>query len=72
LSEAIQTRGLHILINDLTAIAKKLGAESMSGVATDVIRKASNGGKYVSQVESRGVIVRMVPQEVEAELGFSG
>ena len=72
LSEGIRARGLEVL-GDLRAIAEELGVPGaeMRGVATEVFRKASNGGEYLAQVEQQlGINAEVIAQTKEARLGW--
>ena len=70
LSEEIQARGLQVL-RALRQIADELGATQIRGVATEVFRKASNGGRYLEQVAHQlGICANVITQAEEARLGW--
>lgn len=70
LSEEIQKRGLEVL-GGLRQIAGELGATQMRGVATEVFRKASNGGLYLERVAQQlGIHATVIAQTEEARLGW--
>lgn len=54
----------------LLAKVKAIGCAEISGVATEVFRKASNGPQYLERLRQCGLPVQLVAQEMEAELGF--
>lgn len=73
LDEAIQLEGLEVLRRFLEIAAEHgvVGAGSSCAVATEVFRKASNGGAYLERVRQElGLSIEVVTQSVEAELGF--
>lgn len=70
LSDEIQLRGLEVL-EALRKIADELGATQMRGVATEVFRKAKNGGLYLERVaEELGIRASVIEQTEEARLGW--
>eukprot|EP00429_Kryptoperidinium_foliaceum_P005773 CAMPEP_0176023944 /NCGR_PEP_ID=MMETSP0120_2-20121206/11689_1 /TAXON_ID=160619 /ORGANISM="Kryptoperidinium foliaceum, Strain CCMP 1326" /LENGTH=318 /DNA_ID=CAMNT_0017357111 /DNA_START=38 /DNA_END=991 /DNA_ORIENTATION=- len=72
LSDAIQAQGLAVL-RALLEVCRQHGVEitACRAVATEVFRKAANGGDFLQAVQSQlGLAVEVVSQEVEAELGF--
>lgn len=69
LSESIQLMGLSIFY-DLLLKARALGATEFHAIATEVFRKAANGGTYLDKIRALGVPVSILTQEKEAELGF--
>ena len=52
--------------------AERLGACSVTAVATSAARDASNGGDFSDRVERAGVRPRIIPGATEARLSFSG
>lgn len=70
LSEAVQKRAF-IALNELCADAKKYGAESFSGIATEVFRKAENGPSLFESLKTRcHVPLQIISQNDEGRLGF--
>jgi exopolyphosphatase/guanosine-5'-triphosphate,3'-diphosphate pyrophosphatase len=69
LSPEIQVVGLDAA-ETLLAKVREIGVAEISGVATEVFRKARNGPQYLERLRQCGLPVQLVAQEVEAELGF--
>jgi len=72
LSEDIMAQGMAVL-QQFMEICTSLSvpATARCAVATEVFRKAGNGEKYLASVkEEFGLVVEMVSQEMEAEIGF--
>ena len=70
LSHEIQEKGITIL-KELKDIGISYGVTVFSGVATEVFRKANNGGDYLKRIKENGVNISLVSQELEGELGFN-
>ena len=71
LSDAIQAEGLKVL-RGLMDVLRAHGAEgNVAAVATEVFRRAKNGGAYLARVERElGLRVQMITQGEEALLGY--
>ena len=68
LSDDIQSRGLRIFF-ELKAQAEALGATQYSAVATEVFRRASSGNEYLDEIRFALVLIHLVSQSAEGELG---
>lgn len=69
ISTEIMEKGLGIL-KEYIQISTDLGVTSIHAIATEVFRNCSNGSAYIQLVEQLGITVRVVTQDLEAELGF--
>lgn len=69
LSDDIQARGLQVFL-ELKAEAERCGATQLAVVATEVFRRAVNGNDYLNKLRAMGIKVELIPQSVEAELGY--
>mmetsp|Transcript_44355 Transcript_44355/g.105017 ORF Transcript_44355/g.105017 Transcript_44355/m.105017 type:complete len:325 (+) Transcript_44355:122-1096(+) len=72
LSETIQAKGISVL-KDFLGLCVQHGVPDAgrAAIATEVFRKASNGGAYLERVRKEcGLDVEVVSQAIEAELGF--
>jgi len=70
LSAHVQAEGLRVLRHYLQ-VCKGLGVRSCAAIATEVFRKAPNGRAYLDRIfDELGLVVRLVSQESEADLGF--
>lgn len=70
LSKTIQEKGIRT-ITDLKRIGDEYGVEEYAVIATEVFRKAKNGYEFLNLVRSLGLVVTVVSQEMEAELGYA-
>jgi hypothetical protein len=70
LSTTIQEKGIRT-ITDLKRIGDELGVEKYAVIATEVFRKANNGHEFLNLVRCMGLVVTVVSQEIEAELGYA-
>jgi exopolyphosphatase/guanosine-5'-triphosphate,3'-diphosphate pyrophosphatase len=69
-SEEIQKRGLDVL-QQLKKIAQKYNPNEYVGVATSAFRKSKNGVELVNRIKEKlGIHVQIIPQRIEAILGF--
>jgi len=60
-------------LRNLVVTARSLGCESPSVVATNMLRRSSNGAATASRLEkASGLSVRILSGEEESRLGFSG
>eukprot|EP00967_Tisochrysis_lutea_P130348 scaffold225368_cov26-Tisochrysis_lutea.AAC.1 len=70
LGPPVLEQGLRVL-NAFARKATALGATQKAAIATEVFRKAKNGGEYLARVRDElGLHVQLVDQEMEARLGF--
>ncbi|EGD74002.1 hypothetical protein PTSG_12350 [Salpingoeca rosetta] len=70
LSDKITTHGMTVL-KDFKKTATELGAQRISGAATQVFRKAENGPAFLDRVKRElGMDVRVISQAVEGKVGF--
>lgn len=70
LADDVMNHGLRIL-NGFARRATALGATQKAAIATEVFRRAANGGVYLSRILAElGLPVDLVEQETEARLGF--
>ena len=73
LSDDIQSRGLRIFFELKAlaeALAEALGATQYSAVATEVFRRASSGNEYLDEIRFALVLIHLVSQSAEGELGY--
>lgn len=71
LSYRIQEKGLDVLKGFIEKCDElKVPADARSAIATEVFRKAANGGEYLSKVRKLGIPVKILTQEEEAAVGF--
>jgi hypothetical protein len=57
-------------LKEYIQISTDLGVTSIQAIATEVFRKCGNGSTYIQLVKQLGIEVRIITQELEAELGF--
>ncbi len=71
LSVDIRAKGLR-LFTELTAQAVQLGATEATGIATEIFRKAPNGGEFLAALtRATGVRITRISQDAEARLGLA-
>ena len=71
LSADIRAKGLK-LFTELTAQAVQLGATEATGIATEIFRKAPNGGEFLAALtRATGVRITRISQDAEARLGLA-
>ena len=59
-------------VRGFAADIARVGADTVSAVATSAARDASNGEAFIAAVEDAGVRPHIIPGPVEARLSFSG
>eukprot|EP00935_MAST-01C_sp_MAST-1C-sp1_P000927 g927.t1 len=69
LSDSVQLAGLEA-VRTLKAKALALGVQESAAVGTEVFRKAANGAEVLEKMRQEGLLVQLIPQDVEALLGF--
>lgn len=69
LSEAAIERALQSLTR-MRDQALRLGAERIEAVATAAVRDAKNGAEFVERVRGKGISVRVISPEAEADLAY--
>ncbi len=53
-------------------VAVKEKCDKFFAFATEAVRSAANGGKFVEMLKKEGVNIDVVPGDVEAQIGFAG